>query len=180
MRVISGFAGGRKLISPKGEDTRPTSDKVREAVFNILGNKVQDAVVLDLFAGSGAMGIEALSRNAKTAVFVDINHTALLAVKKNLENTGLLQSSVVKNGNSLSFLKKTEILYDIIFIDPPYNSGLYEPSLKIISEKGLLSRGGLVVLESSNVIPHDAMHGFKTITDRKYGSTFIAVLEEDN
>src|SRR3954447_1010930 len=121
MRVIAGIYGGRRLQAPPGTDTRPTSDRVREALFSILGDRVQDARVLDLFAGSGALGLEALSRGAETVTFVDDNRAAIAAIKGNL--AALKANADVRQTDALRFLggaSESGAQYDLILLDPPY------------------------------------------------------------
>ena len=146
MRVITGIARGRKLIEPQGMDIRPTSDQVKESVFNIIQGDVEGRACLDLFAGTGQMGIEALSRGAKSCVFVDQSRTAVKLTKDNLEKTKL--SGNVFQGDALRFLESRE-QYDLIFVDPPYQAGLYPEVLKRIKNFDKLHLGGIIVVESS-------------------------------
>ena len=128
MRVISGTARSVPLLSREGLDTRPTSDRVKEAVFNVLQFEIEGRSVLDLFGGSGQMAIEALSRGAASAVFVDQSKAAVALVKKNLEKTKLTGGRVVQ-GDSIAFLSGPG-KFDLVFLDPPYDSGLLENALK--------------------------------------------------
>ena len=146
MRVITGIARGRKLKEPEGMDIRPTSDQVKEAVFNIIQGDVEGRRCLDLFSGTGQMGIEALSRGAESCVFVDADHTAVKLTKLNLEKTGL--HGRVFQADALRFLESGE-KYDLIFIDPPYRSGLYGQVLQRIKDFDKLHTGGIMVVESS-------------------------------
>src|SRR5215218_2257874 len=124
MRVIAGTYGGRRLQAPPGTDTRPTADRVRESLFSILRERVHDARVLDLFAGSGALGIEALSRGAKEAVFVDSAHGAVAAIRENLEKLGI--EGLVHRRDALAWLAAAEGAqpFELVFADPPYDSAL--------------------------------------------------------
>lgn len=178
MRIIAGSARGRKLKSLAGISTRPTADRVREAVFNILGSRVLDSIVLDLFAGSGAMGIEALSRGAHYGAFVEINPAALSVVKQNLEAAGFLNKSRVYKRDAISFLKSTDECFDIIFVDPPYQSGLYVPVMNVIKNRELLKNDGVIIVERASSIPLNEFEGFRVQTDRRYGNTCIAILEK--
>ena len=129
MRVITGSARGRKLKTPQGMDVRPTTDSVKEAIFNIIQFDVEGRRVLDLFAGTGQMGIEALSRGAKECVFVDSSRQALNIVKENLKICNL-QGTVI-SGDAVSYLSRGES-FDLVFMDPPYDSDLYERCLEAL------------------------------------------------
>ncbi len=146
MRVITGIARGRKLKEPEGMDIRPTADQVKESVFNIIQGDVEGRICLDLFSGTGQMGIEALSRGAAGCIFVDSDRTAVKLTKLNLEKTGL--KGRVMQADALRFLESGE-KYDLIFIDPPYRSGLYEQVLERIKVFDKLHTGGIMVVESS-------------------------------
>lgn len=147
MRVITGTAKGRRLTTLEGEDIRPTSDKVKGAIFNSIQFDIEGRTVLDLFAGSGSLGIEALSRGAKKAVFVDLSRDAVRVVNENLEHCRLKENAAVFNGDSLSFLKTTREKFDIIFIDPPYKKQLAQKALSL-AEK-VLNEGGIIVCETA-------------------------------
>jgi 16S rRNA (guanine966-N2)-methyltransferase len=145
MRVITGIARGRKLAEPLGMDIRPTTDMVKEAVFNIVQFDVEGRKVLDLFAGTGQLGIEALSRGAASAVFIDSSRTAAELCRSNLDKCGL--RGTVKQTDSLGYLTSCG-QFDLIFVDPPYQSGLYDEVLRRIIEFDILSEGGIIVCES--------------------------------
>ncbi len=151
MRVISGIAKGRKLVTFKGSDIRPTSDRARETLFNILKEKIACSSFLDLFAGSGAIGIEALSRGAENMVFVENRVTSITLIKKNLKKCGFSEgpSRHIKiiHKDVLIYLKTAKKKFDIIFIDPPYQTDLAEKSLLCLSKKNLLKPDGMIVLE---------------------------------
>lgn len=146
MRVITGSARGRRLITLEGEDVRPTTDLVKEAMFSIIQFEIEGRRVLDLFAGSGQLGIEALSRGAKSAVFVDSSRKALEVVSKNLEATGFAKSARVVNSDSIAFLLRRAEKYDIALLDPPYNTGLLQKALEIVPS--VISDGGVIVCEA--------------------------------
>lgn len=141
MRVITGTARGRVLRTLEGEDVRPTTDRVKEAVFSIIQFEIEGRRVLDLFAGSGQLGIEALSRGAASATFVDMSKDSLSAVKYNLEHTKLGDNAKVVQTDALSFLKLTKDKFDIVFLDPPYASSLVVDSMKLLSD--VVAAGGL-------------------------------------
>lgn len=145
LRIISGVCRGCRLISVKSDKTRPTSDRVKESLFNIIQARVYGAAVLDLFAGSGALGLEALSRGAASVDFVDCSASAVTAVYKNINKTKLQNARVFKKDYAL-FLKTCGV-YDIIFLDPPYNKGFLKPALEAVAVGGLLASNGIVVCE---------------------------------
>ncbi|MBO4897295.1 MAG: 16S rRNA (guanine(966)-N(2))-methyltransferase RsmD [Clostridia bacterium] len=179
MRVISGTARGRKLISPEGMETRPTSDRVKESVFNIISPDIRGAHVLDLFAGSGALGIEALSRGAETAVFVENSFTAQKVLKKNIELTHFEDRCEVFEVGFEKFLNSASEKFDIVFLDPPYKSGYYEKALGLLLALELLSDDGIVVAEYEYGQSLPIVSGFVVLKDRKYGKTSVAVLKKE-
>ena len=177
MKVITGFAKGRSLITPEGLDTRPTADRIKQSVFNSIQFDIEGRRVLDLFAGSGALGIEALSRYAKKCTFVDLNPKAIEVIRSNLKKTPFGDKAKAILSDSIEFLKKTEDKYDLVFLDPPYSAGLYDEALKIISERQLLNKEALVVAECD--ITHELdTRGFKILKDKTYGKVRLYVLEE--
>lgn len=179
LRVISGSARGKKLLCLDGQDVRPTLDRVKESVFNMIAFDLPNSNVLDLFSGSGALGIEALSRGASKCVFVDSSQDAALVTKKNLEATNLTSCALVIKDDSVSFLEKTDETFDIIFIDPPYNSTLYEESLLKIRQNNLLSEDGLIIIEyDANITPPFDLCGYEVIRDKKYGRVKILLMKE--
>lgn len=186
MRIISGIAGGRKLLSPpeKDRNIRPTSDRAREALFNIIGPRVEGAVVLDLFAGTGALGLEALSRGADRLVLVDYNTRALQLIKRNIrtclenfsspEETGKMihvSRLDLRNGLTvLTSLAEETGGFDLIFLDPPYSRQLAEPLLEEIDSLDLMRVDGLVVVEEDTNETLSDTYGRLRLTDqRKYG-----------
>ena len=145
MRVITGTARGRKLKTPENYDIRPTTDNVKESVFNIIQFDIEGRKVLDLFAGTGQLGIECLSRGAESAVFVDKDRDAIRIVKENLKLCGL-KGTVVQE-DALSFLRRCG-KFDILFVDPPYDSNLYESVLETVKSVDILSEGGIILCEA--------------------------------
>ncbi len=178
MRVIAGSAKGHNLKTPPGLNTRPTTDKVRGSIFSMLMNDICGRNALDLFAGSGALGIEALSRGAETCVFVDISRESVNVIKENLVHTKLLEKARVIGGNSLDFLKSCKSGFNLIFLDPPYHKGLARAALKIISEKNLLLPGGCVTVETDEdeEIDLDFLH-YALIKEKKYGRISIKIYQ---
>lgn len=149
MRVITGSARGRRLLELKGMETRPTTDRVKEGIFSALQFDIEGARVLDLFAGTGQLGIECLSRGAESAMFVDMRGDAAALVKKNLALTGLSGQARVVNGNALDFISRTSERFDLVFLDPPYVSGLLDEILERITAPGfdILLPYGIIVAE---------------------------------
>lgn len=145
MRVITGEARGRKLKTPANDDVRPTTDNVKESIFNILRDSVEGRKVLDLFAGTGQLGIEAISRGADSVTFTDNDIKSLNLVKENLDLCKF-KANVIKT-DAVSYLKSCG-KFDLIFIDPPYDSNLYEPALNNICDFDILTTGGIIVVES--------------------------------
>lgn len=145
MRVITGIARGRRLKTLMGTDVRPTSDKVKESMFNCLQFCIEGRRVLDLFAGSGQLGIEALSRGAACAHFVDSSKASIAVVKDNLQTVGLSESAKVTCTDSISFLRQTGEEFDIAFLDPPYSTGLLQKALNVLPE--VMSDYGVIVCE---------------------------------
>ena len=167
MRIVAGTHGGRRIAAPRGRDVRPTSDRVREALFSILGARVTGARVLDLFAGTGALGLEALSRGAAGATFVD-RDTA--AVRANLEALGL--EAEVHRRDALAFLRGGPGPFDLVFLDPPYRqASVLGPELAG-TLPAVLAPGALVVSESDRRDPLD-LPGLETLDERRYGDTLI-------
>ena len=149
MRVITGTARGRKLKDIPGLDTRPTTDKVKESIFNIIQFDVEGRRVLDLFAGTGQLGIEALSRGAERCVFVDANRECVKVIRENLEHTGLAGVSRVQQGDSVSFLTSCREKFGLAFLDPPYASDLLERALFKMAEIDIMAENGIIICESA-------------------------------
>ena len=151
MRVISGTARGTKLYSIDSLATRPTLDRVKESLFNIIREKIEDSIVLDLFAGSGAIGIEFLSRGAKKVYFCEKSHEATQMIYKNLERTRFIDKSKVFEKNykkCLSELKAENIKIDVVFIDPPYKENLAVKAIEQIISLDLLNKSGIIIVET--------------------------------
>jgi 16S rRNA (guanine966-N2)-methyltransferase len=168
VRVVAGRFKGRTLHAPAGMSTRPTSDKVREAVFSVLGD-IEDADVLDLFAGSGALGIEALSRGASTALFVDSDPKAVAAIRRNLDGVGV--EAPVQKRDALRYLTSADGRFEVVFIDPPYSSAprLGEPLSRLLP--AVLSQNALIVTESDKRAPLELELPLEF--ERDYGDTRI-------
>ena len=149
MRVITGSARGRRLRELPGLDTRPTTDKVKESIFNIVQFDVEGRRVLDLFAGTGQLGIEALSRGAAQAVFVDVRREAAAIIRENLEATRLAEQARVVQGDFAAFLTGCKEKFDLVFLDPPYASGCLEKALELIAAIDIMTENGIMVCESA-------------------------------
>mgnify|MGYP000532986355 CR=1 FL=1 len=148
MRVITGTARGMRLKELPGLETRPTTDKVKESVFNIVQFDVEGRRVLDLFGGTGQMGIEALSRGAASCTFVDVRKEAAAVIRANLAHTKLEEQGKVVQGDYLAFLTGCREKFDLVFLDPPYASGDLERALEYIAEIDIVSRNGIIICES--------------------------------
>lgn len=147
MRVITGTARGRKLKTPENYDIRPTTDNVKESIFNIIQFDIEGRRVLDLFAGTGQLGIECLSRGAVSAVFVDRRADAVKLIRENLKVTELTDKARVISGDSMEYLKTTGEKFDVILLDPPYEAGLLEPALLAVEKFDILAPHGIIVAE---------------------------------
>ena len=178
MRVITGAARGRRLKTPEGMDIRPTTDNVKESVFNILQFDIEGRRVLDLFAGTGQLGIECLSRGAASAVFVDQSRDAVNIVRENLRSCGL--TATVLQQEALSFLDGCG-KFDLVFVDPPYDSELYGKVLDKINSVDLLSDGGIIMCESrrEKALP-DMRPPYKKGREYRYGKVKLCVYTKEN
>jgi len=178
LRVIAGSARGTKLKAPKGLSVRPTADRVKEALFNIIGARVIDCLFIDLFAGSGAVGIEALSRGAAGAVFVDHNRGNITLIRDNLEKTRLSERArllLSDAGRAIDRLGAEKLKADLIFIDPPYDLTNVELLVSRVIAKDLINPSGLVVVEHSakNLIWAESFPGYR---QKKYGDTGLTFI----
>ena len=180
MRVITGKARGVVLKTPDGMLTRPTSDRVKEALFSIINFDIPGARVLDLFGGTGQLGIEALSRDAASAVFVDEREDACKLIKENLRRTKLEKHARVVRGDYLTYLNRCSERFDIIFLDPPYAEVFLENSLKRITEIDILQSGGIIIAERplGKDLPWD-FPGYTRSKDYKYGNTLLTLYRKD-
>ena len=176
MRVITGKARGVTLKTPDGLQTRPTTDRVKEALFSIINFDIPGSCVLDLFGGTGQLGIEALSRGAKSAVFVDAGEPACRLIRENLKRTKLEADGRVVRSDYLAYLNRCREQFDIVFLDPPYAEVFLENSLKRIAEIDILQSNGIIVTERP--LGKDLsveMEGFTRSKDYKYGNTLLTI-----
>lgn len=180
MRVITGKARGVVLKTPDGQATRPTSDRVKEALFSVINFDIPGMDVLDLFGGTGQLGIEALSRGASSAVFVDAAEPACKLIRENLRRTKLEGQARVVRGDYLQFLRGCKDQFGIIFLDPPYAEVFLENALKCITEIDILQTGGIIVTER----PLEKLYlpdfpGYTRSKDYKYGNTLITIYRKE-
>lgn len=176
MRVITGKARGIQLKTPDGMLTRPTADRVKEALFSIINFDIPNAAVLDLFGGTGQLGIEALSRGAKRGVFVDVREEACRLIRENLRRTKLTQESVVVRSDYMQFLNRCTERFSIIFLDPPYAETYLENAIKRIAEIDILQTDGIIVAERpvGKELPWE-FDGYQRSKDYKYGKTLLTI-----
>jgi 16S rRNA (guanine966-N2)-methyltransferase len=180
LRIISGALKGRKLKTLRGTKTRPTTDRLRETIFNILQAYDRPQIVLDLFAGSGAFGLEAISRGAKEAVFIDGQRTACNIIKENIRICHIESQTTVIHWNiihNLHCIRKVPHFFDLVFMDPPYNQNCLTPTLNHLLNSGRLKPKALIVLEHHENEPLLAgLPHLETIDCRRYGKTLVSIL----
>lgn len=179
MRVISGIRRGAKLITREDDAVRPTTDRVKESMFNLIGTFFPCGKVLDLFSGSGALGIEALSRGALSSVCIELDSESMSVVKKNYENLKLSHLAEFHLTDAFAFLKKCTEQFDIIFLDPPYNKGFITPVMELLKNRNLLTDDGIIVLESDATDILEFYPGFGILKQRKYGRTVITLYKKE-
>lgn len=179
MRVITGLARGRRLETLPGEATRPTGEKVKESIFSAIQFDIEGRRVLDLFAGSGQLGIEALSRGASGCVFVDKNTEAVKVIRQNLSHTGLAEKSQVLGTDALSYLTRPGDRFDLVFLDPPYASEMLLPVLDKVAP--LVNDGGIIVCETDdNTTLPDSVNRFVLAKTYRYGHTYVWLYRYEN
>ncbi len=177
MRIVSGHYGGRHLQVPKGRDIRPTSDKIRGAIFNALRSRgsVEEAHVLDCFCGTGALGLEALSQGAKACTFIDKNRTSLDLAKENSAMLGIGDEAefLLKDSSKLSVRPENIPPFDLVFLDPPYAKGLIVPTLKGLYDGAWLAKGAVCVIEVEKNFAETLPECYELLNKRNYGETKI-------
>lgn len=183
MRIISGLSKGRVLETIKGMNTRPTSDRVKESLFSIIQDRIKDSIILDLFAGTGNLGFEALSRGASKAVFIDQNIKAIDAIKRNSRNLGYEEVSEIYRNDAmraLTELSKRDIVFNIIFIDPPYCKDYEETLLSLIDDKSILHNEGIIIIEhdAKTILSHRVAN-LECYDRRKYGGTGLSFFRKE-
>ena len=180
MKVISGKYKGRNLEGFNINGTRPTMDRVKESLFSTIQNYIKDSVVLDLFAGSGNLGIEALSEGAKEAYLVDYNKKAINVIKKNIDNIKISNCTVLNMDykKSLEHFKQNNIKFNLIFLDPPYKTDYIEKALSLINENDLLDSSGIIVCESNSLDKIVYSEDYTKIKEKKYGDKYIVIIKK--
>jgi 16S rRNA (guanine(966)-N(2))-methyltransferase RsmD len=180
MRIVAGLAKGRKIEAPKGMDVRPTTDRVREALFSSIAFRLENARVLDLFAGTGALGIEALSRGAASCVFVDGARKSIEIIRQNIAACGFdSQSKVIERDALIALhqLKSKEHLFDIVFLDPPYQGPMLERALHALDKDAFLATDALIVAEHPAEKPPSMPGGLSITSTKRYGNTVLSFVQ---
>lgn len=180
MKIISGKYKGRKLEGFDIAGTRPTMDRVKESLFATIQDYLANSIILDLFSGSGNLGLEALSQGAKNAYLVDANKKATNTIKKNIENIGISSAEVLTMDykKALDYLKTKNIKFDVIFLDPPYKTDYIEKSIDLISKYDILNNDGIIVCESDDLDKIIYRDEYTSIKDKKYGDKYIVLLQK--
>lgn len=176
MRIIAGDYKCRRLETPIGAYVRPTSDKVKEAIFNILMYDIEDGVCVDLFSGTGNLGLEALSRGAKKCYFCDNSKESIKLTKTNILKCGAEKKSVIITADYTKALSKIEEKVDVFFLDPPYEKGLYETCFKLINTFDLIKEDGVIIAEHSVKNPlEDRYSNLVKVKEKKYGTIMLSI-----
>lgn len=177
MRIITGSARGRRLLSPEGQDVRPTTEKVKESLFSIIQFEIEGRTALDLFAGSGQLGLEALSRGAASAVFVDSSAKSLAVVKENIARTGFADRARTVHGEALSFLRTATEKFDLAFLDPPYDQGLCTAAAEVLPR--VLKETSVVICETraTQTLP-DRIGGLLPVKEYRYSAVKLTVFRK--
>ncbi len=180
MRVISGTARGRRLLQLQGMETRPTTDQVKESIFNIIQFDIEGRRVLDLFGGTGQLGIEALSRGAESCTFVDQRRDAVQLIRANLKQCDLSERAKVVQGDSMGFLSTVTVPYHLVFLDPPYGGELLENALKKLAEIDMLSENGIIICESptDQILP-ELSAPYRKGREYRYGRIKITIYRKE-
>ncbi|MBU3180402.1 16S rRNA (guanine(966)-N(2))-methyltransferase RsmD [Clostridium psychrophilum] len=181
MRIIAGNARGRKILSPVGMGTRPTLDRIKESIFNIIQNRTRNAVVVDMFSGTGSLGLEAASRGASMCYLIDMGDTTFEMLQKNVDNLKFNKKCKCLKGDTYKYMEQFAnegIVFDIIFIDPPYAKDMIPPAIEIIASNNLLSKDGIIVckIDSSEEI-YKGNSIIHLSDSRKYGNTTVLFYE---
>jgi 16S rRNA (guanine(966)-N(2))-methyltransferase RsmD len=175
MRIIGGAMGGRRIKAPPGSTTRPTAERVRESLFSILGAPEPATLVLDVFAGAGALGLEALSRGASHADFVERSDAAIRCLRQNIDALGVRESSRVHRGDARRVLPRLTAEYRWVFVDPPYRSNLASEVLGLLGDGRLLTEDAVIVIEHDRRIESYSRNGCLVRTEvRRYGDTAVS------
>ena len=180
MRIIAGSLKGRKLKSPRNDDVRPTSDKVKEAIFSMIIPYVEEGfIAADIFSGSGNLGLEAVSRGAGSVFFSDNSRESLGLIRENIRICGAEEKSIILSGDYVSNIKRIHAKVDIFFLDPPYANGYLLPAIRAIAEAENYSESCIIVCEHSSreELPEEA-YGFELIKERRYGKTSVSIYQK--
>ena len=177
MRIIAGQAGGRKLKSAKGTSTRPTLDRIKESIFNMIVSYIPGAEGLDLFAGFGTLGLEAISRGAKRIDFIEKDYRNIRVIKENIAICNFMDMARVIKKDVFDFLWNTGQQYNLILLDPPYGEDMVSPAISIIHERDLLANNGIIVAELGQGEMVGEFNGLEMIREREYGDTKIVILQ---
>jgi 16S rRNA (guanine966-N2)-methyltransferase len=180
MRIVAGLAKGRRIEAPKGMDVRPTTDRVREALFSSIAFRLQGALVLDLFAGTGALGLEALSRGAAAAVFVDGARRSIEIIRRNIAACGFgSQSKVIERDAlvALHQLKSLGHIFDLVFLDPPYQGPMLEKALHALDKEALIAKDALIVAEHPTEKPPSLPSGLSITSTKRYGNVALSFVQ---
>ena len=182
MKVISGILKGRNIEGYNIDGTRPTMDRVKESLFAMIQDNIKDSTILDLFAGSGQLGIEAISNGAKLCYFIDHNNEVIKVLNKNITNLNIKDKSKVVLSDWKKFLNESSeknIKYDLIFVDPPYDYDVYEKILEKVSTLNLLNDNGLIVLEHHNLKFKDQYNNLILYKEKKYGNKSVNIYKNN-
>lgn len=181
MRIIGGIHRSRNIVYPLDENkVRPTKDRIREAVFSILQYEIIDKDVLDVFAGSGAYGLESMSRGAKSATFIDHYDDSIRCINENIKNLKLINTNVINNDYyaALEKLYRNGMKFDVIFLDPPYKEDVYNEIINFMMNKNMLKENAILILESDRVLNVEQYNDIFSMKQYKYGKTFITILRK--
>lgn len=178
MRIITGAYRGRRLLSPKDLSVRPTSDRVKEAIFSMISDNISESVVLDLFAGTGSLGLEALSRGAKHCYFIDNDRESVRLIKENINHCGAGDESTLFVGDFNYALTRIKEALDLVFLDPPYEGNALEKALTKLGEENFMAPGGLVVTEHGpkKIMP-DNVGSLEKLKEKKYGTVHVTIYQ---
>ena len=179
MRIISGIRRGHKLLEFEGMDVRPTTDRVKESIFNLIQSYIPDSVCLDMFSGSGALSFEAISRGASKAVMLDNDKRSVDIIRKNAQSLKFGNFCEIRNEDAFEYAGRAAEKFDIIFLDPPYNKGYVKPVLCEIVKHKLLNDEGIVMLESDDTDFSAEVQGLTILKQRKYGRTCITIYQKE-
>ena len=182
MRIIAGSKRGCAIAAPKGMDTRPTLDRVKESLFGIIQFEISGKRVLDLFAGSGSLGLEAISRGAEFAYFCDLSRAASKVVKENIQKLGFTDRAKVYECSfeaAITAIARSGQLIDIVFIDPPYSAGIYTRALTALKESAILAQGAILIAEHAPGLPPDIPAGLAVYNSRRYGDVSLTFIREE-